>query len=114
MIERLWWLIVGHFIADFVLQTETIALNKRRVAGPHDRSKVVAAVPWYFWMTAHAMTHGLAVFFVTYSSILAVVETVLHFFIDWGKCAGYYGLKVDQALHIACKIIWAVIITGGF
>lgn len=35
-----------------------------------------------------------------------VCESAAHAIIDFGKCEKLYGTGVDQALHLACKILW--------
>ena len=39
-------LILGHFVADFAIQTDTVALNKC----PKNKSRI----SWAWWMTGHA------------------------------------------------------------
>jgi hypothetical protein len=71
-------------------------------------------VPWYYWLTAHALLHGTAVgvifrwmgFDWTVVAALATAETAIHWCTDFGKCEKRYSLHVDQAIHIACKIAW--------
>ena len=44
-------LILGHFVADFAIQTDTVALNKC----PKNKSRI----SWAWWMTGHVSIHGL-------------------------------------------------------
>jgi hypothetical protein len=96
----LWWLIAGHALADFALQSETMALGKNR----HLSSKT--GVPWPYWLGAHALIHGGVVAIILTSPILGIFETVAHWIIDFGKCDGCYSIHIDQALHAACKLLW--------
>lgn len=98
----LFWFAAGHFIADYVLQTENIAREKRRSS----ETQLQKIVPWYWWLTAHAFTHGAAVALISGSWVLGLAETAAHWLIDFGKCEGYYGLITDQSLHAFCKILW--------
>jgi hypothetical protein len=43
---------------------------------------------------------------VTGSPSLALAELLLHALIDRLKCRGWYGITVDQLLHLACKLLW--------
>ena len=95
-------LIAGHFVADFSLQSDVMAREKRRAS----ESELQKHVPWYWWLTAHAFTHGFVIWFILGSWWIALAETIAHWFIDFGKCEGYYGIKVDQFLHLWCKIMW--------
>ena len=96
-------LLVAHALADFALQGEAMGAGKNRhnevhqKAGKHFPS-------WQYWLTAHSLIHGGAVYLITGSLLLGVVETVLHGLIDFCKCEGWLNFHQDQALHIACKI----------
>lgn len=103
---RLFWLVFGHMLADYPLQTDFIAKGK-------NRNTAIPGVPWYYIMTAHAFMHGGAVGLFTGSMVLAFAETVVHFFIDVAKCEGYTNIHVDQALHIVCKLLWVILLLTG-
>jgi hypothetical protein len=106
----LFFLIASHGIMDYSWQNDSMAVCKCR----HSKSPLAASVPWYHWLTAHALCHGAAVGVVfrfvgfdwTVVAALATAETVVHWCIDFGKCEKWYSLLVDQALHYACKIVW--------
>ena len=65
---------------------------------------------WYYWLTAHALVHGGAVYLVTGSLVLGIVETLLHWFIDFSKCEGWLNFHQDQALHVGCKVGYCFLI----
>jgi hypothetical protein len=94
-------LILGHFVADYPLQTDFVAKFKCRKAS-------LEAVPWYYVMTGHCATHAVAVYLVTGSLLLALCELVAHWIIDVCKCEGWTNIHVDQALHVVCKVAWAI------
>lgn len=96
------WLLIGHFVADYPLQTDFVAKFKSRKAS-------LAAVPWYYVMSGHAATHAAAVGLITGNPFLAVAEFAAHWAIDWGKCEGVFGIHSDQLLHVLCKVLWAAI-----
>lgn len=105
------WLVVAHFAFDYPLQGDTTAREKNR----HSDTPLQVAVPWFYWMAAHALCHGGAVAAVTGSVRLGCAETVAHFAIDFGKCERWFSIHVDQALHLACKALWLVLaFTGGW
>ena len=105
-------LIMGHAVADFALQSPTMAEKKNRNRPP-DLSRVPPGqsyVPcWPYWLSAHALIHGFMVWFITGSVSLGVAESVAHWAIDFGKCESWYGVHADQALHVACKVVWSVV-----
>jgi hypothetical protein len=106
--EMLWWLLVGHAVMDYWAQSDALAKMKNRHRDP------AAFCPpgqkpqamWFYALTAHAMMHGAAVAFVTDDLGLGLLETFAHWTIDFGKCDNWYGIHVDQALHVACKLAW--------
>jgi hypothetical protein len=100
---------VGHALCDFPLQAGPIAIEKCR----HSKTDLQKSVPWYYWLTAHALVHGGAVLLITKSPFLGLLETVVHWLIDFGKCEGWYSVHVDQALHVGCKVVWCVLISYG-
>jgi len=108
-VNILFYLLVGHALADFSLQTEVMAKGKNRHRSPDFPSKFPH---WIYWLTAHALIHGGAVAIVTGIWWLGPIETVCHWLIDFGKCEEWYKNHVDQALHIACKLVfWAYVIS---
>lgn len=106
-LELLALLIVGHALCDYPLQGDFLSRAKNHTAP-------LSGVPWWQALGAHAVIHGGMVGLLTGSLWLGIAETVVHFAIDRGKCAGRYGYNVDQGLHIVCKLVWvaALLIAG--
>ena len=104
-IEIFFSLIALHFICDYTLQSDAIATGKNRTI---EYAKF--GVPWFYWMTAHAATHGFAVGLFTQNYYLGIFEFLAHFLIDSIKCEKLISLHTDQALHFICKLAWVVII----
>lgn len=108
--KTLFLLIAAHGLVDFTFQTEWIAREKNRHAGPPSRYDPALHGPlqtvWPYVMTAHALQHGLAVCLITGSLGLGLAETAAHWAIDFGKCEKMYGIHADQAMHMACKVVW--------
>jgi hypothetical protein len=98
----LFWLLVGHALADYPLQGDFLAKAK-------NRSAPIAGVPWWQALSAHALIHGGMVAAITGSVWLGVAETVAHWLIDDVKCRGRIGFNADQGLHVACKLLWIAI-----
>jgi hypothetical protein len=119
----LFFFVAGHALMDYSLQTDPMAVCKcRRANNPIQRS-----VPWFYWLTAHALLHGAAVGIIVWWGYrdlwgndiwnvaigFAIAETVIHWLIDLGKCEKLYGIHVDQSLHLICKVIWWGLLTSG-
>lgn len=102
-------LLLGHVMGDYVFQRSIMATSKSRhaeiykTAGPR-------FPPWYYWLGAHALVHGGAVYLVTGSLALGLIETALHGVIDFAKCEYWIGVHTDQALHIICKLVYVYFI----
>jgi hypothetical protein len=109
-----WQLMVGHALADFSLQHDPMAKGKNRHT-VIDTSRIppgqTVQTVWPYWMTSHALIHGGAVAYITGSYALGAIETVAHWVIDVCKCENKYGIHTDQALHFACKVVYAIIYT---
>jgi hypothetical protein len=113
----LFFLLAAHALMDYALQSDAIALCKCRNCD-HPAAK---SVPWYYWLTAHAFLHGAAVgavlrWFGHHWDVVvafALAETLVHWLIDLAKCEKWFGIHVDQALHVACKIVWWGLIAAG-
>lgn len=95
-------LIIGHAIADYPLQGDFLAKAKNRTAP-------LPGVPWQQALAAHASIHAGAVWLITGSIWLGLAELMAHAIIDDAKCRGRLSFDTDQALHIACKVLWVVI-----
>lgn len=103
-------LFAGHFVADYPLQSEFIAKGKNRFRAVDPATIPPGQTPMTVWpwvLTAHAATHGAAVFLITGSTLLLCLEVVSHWLIDYGKCANRYGIHTDQVMHLLCKVAWA-------
>ncbi len=106
-------LLIGHAIADFVLQSDTMARAKLR-HGEFAATQGPNFPPWYYWLSAHALVHGGAVFLLTGSAALGLTEVLLHGCIDFAKTERWIGFHTDQALHVLCKIAYCFVIYYGY
>lgn len=109
LISYFFQLIVAHAVADFVLQQEAMVLGKNRQSEIHNKPGNHFPA-WYYWLTAHSLVHGGAVYLVTGNLIFGVIEVLLHWIIDYSKCEGWVDFHQDQALHIGCKIAYCFLI----
>lgn len=107
-------LMIGHALADFPLQGEFLAITKDRRFQPPVGSKFpVSPRLWIYSLSAHCLIQAGAVWIVTTSPLLAFIELVVHWLIDFVKCEGSTGFEFDQWLHIGTKAVYVVLIWQG-
>jgi len=102
MLSRFIMLAGAHALADYPLQGDFLAKAK-------NRALPIPGVPWWQALGAHAIIHGAAVAAITKSPALGIAETVIHAITDDLKCNGRLSYNQDQAIHLACKVLWLVL-----
>jgi hypothetical protein len=109
MIGQLFLLLCGHALADFALQTDSMAYGKNRHNKPKNvpEGQEVCKV-WVYWLSSHSFIHGGMVYLITGSITLGIIETIVHWFIDFAKCENWTNIHTDQALHVLCKVLYLV------
>lgn len=95
-------LIGAHCFFDFAGQGDFMARAKNPAAA-------LEGVPWRVVLMAHAAIHGAAVALITGIWWLFVLEYLAHYAVDKLKCDGDLTFGEDQAIHVACKIVWWII-----
>jgi hypothetical protein len=105
LLQTFFLLLVGHALCDGPLQDAKLSNAKRPGRDP--------AFPWWLALPAHAGLHAAAVLFVTHSFILAMCEFAAHMTIDAVKGRELIGSIADQSLHVACKVVWLVLLVQG-
>ena len=96
-------LLAAHALADFPLQNTFLAEGK-------NRHTEIGRIWWPYALTAHALIHGGFVTVLTGSVVLGLAEMSIHWLTDWMKCDGRISVHVDQAIHIACKLLWFLLV----
>lgn len=102
MIDMFALMVVGHALADYPLQGDFLAKAKNHTAP-------IPGVPFYQALGAHSAIHAGFVGLITGSIWLALAEFVIHNATDYAKCDGRISYNQDQAIHIGCKAVWAVL-----
>ena len=96
---------IVHALADFPLQGDFLAKQKSRGTSS-------STSEWLIALSAHCLIQAGGVWLVSGSAVFAAVELVLHGLIDIGKGERKFGIVTDQALHLLCKLAYALILTG--
>lgn len=104
-------LMFAHAIADFALQSDSMAKGKNRHA--FDPSKAPPGQKpvncWFWWMLAHALVNGGFFYFVTSNLMIGIVETIVHFIVDFLKCENKTNPHQDQGIHLAFIVVYSII-----
>jgi hypothetical protein len=104
----LFFLLVGHFLADYPLQNDYLASAKNPTL-PQGQGGV-----WKWALTGHSMIHAGFVAIFTHSILLGVFEAITHAIIDYLKCRKLLSYHQDQWLHVSLKVVWAACAATGF
>ena len=111
MVALIFKLLIAHALADFSLQTSAMARGKARNSKPDSAEEIkMVSTFWPYWLTAHALIHGGAVWIATGNMTLGMAEVVLHWIIDFMKCEKWTNIHVDQLLHMICKAAYIFIL----
>jgi hypothetical protein len=107
--ELLFKLLIAHALADFSLQSDSMAKGKNRhnIVTPPCGQKYIPC--WPYWLTAHALIHGGSVWLITGNVWLGLIEVIAHWTIDFIKCENKTNPHQDQAMHLLCKIAYSII-----
>ncbi len=102
------FLLVGHALGDYALQTEFMVEAKSPRFG--------SIWPWV--LGSHCLIHGFLVAIILNNPVLGLLELAAHFVIDLAKSNGLFGrgdfsFHVDQILHVACKALWVAMFVGA-
>jgi hypothetical protein len=101
-------LLIGHAVADFPLQGEYLAIGKNRRYLTRLKDPSRPPEMWIYCMGAHCLIHAGAVWIITGSSILALIEMTIHWMLDQAKCDGKTTFGLDQGAHVACKAAYVI------
>lgn len=99
--ETLLLLFAGHALCDFPLQGQFLSDAKNRHLNP--------GAGWRRAMLAHCLIQSGMVLLITGNLWFALAELVIHFATDCAKCEDWITSGQDQAIHYACKVLWAVL-----
>lgn len=111
-------LAIGHAFADFAWQSQFMATNKNRHLVPKDTDTGKASSMWIHVLSGHCLVHAGVVWIVLGSLklvwLVALIEFIAHWIIDFVKCDGKTSFNQDQGLHYFCKAAYTVAIVLGW
>jgi hypothetical protein len=101
-----WSMLAAHFFLDYAGQGDFMAKAKNH-ASP------IPGVSPTGVLAAHSYLHGFAVGAITGSFVLGFAEALIHAATDRTKCAGRITFEEDQTIHLASKVVWALLLWGA-
>ncbi len=106
--ETLVYLLAAHFLFDYALQGDWMSKAKNPKLDLVPGEEI-----WPLALFGHSLLHATAVYVVTGSGLLFVIELVVHFATDYAKCTGRFGYNMDQFIHILCKSLYVIVLHVG-
>ncbi len=102
--------LICHALMDYPLQGAFLAAAKVPGADltPFFGNTTPPRLLWIHALTAHSLIHAGGVWLICGSPILAFIELILHWIIDYSKSTEKTNIHLDQALHLACKLGYVV------
>ena len=100
--SKLLALFAGHALCDFPWQGQFLS-DAKNLRSP------ISGVPWQLALFAHVSIHAGMVLWLTGSLWMALAELVIHALTDYTKSLDRISFTMDQAIHYACKVLWAVL-----
>jgi hypothetical protein len=104
-LQLLAYMLAAHALCDYPLQGDWLSKAKNPTL-----TLVPGETIWPMALTSHALIQAAAVQIITGSWLLAGVEFVAHWLIDFSKCRGRFGYNLDQWLHVGCKVVYAALL----
>lgn len=95
-------LVLAHLLFDYPLQGDFLAKGKGGAFEP--------VAPGWLLLLSHVLMHGIAVGFILGSVWFGLAEVSFHWVIDRLKLRGSIGFVTDQALHLACKVLYVLVL----
>lgn len=68
----------------------------------------IPGVPWFTVLLTHGFIHAGFVWLITGMIWFAIVEFLVHSWIDWEKNEGKIDYGADQFMHLAFKAVFAL------
>ena len=110
--SQLFYLLCGHALTDYVLQSPEMSRRKqpraRLFEGP-DTVERAQYGPWWWWMLAHSLINGMLVGYLLHWWVLGLLETLVHFGLDTAKGMGKLTTTQDQVGHLLSKVVWMLL-----
>jgi len=102
MLELFALMVFAHALADYPLQGDFLSKAK-------NHKDPIPGIPFYHALGAHSIIQAGFVGIITGMIWLAIAEFFIHVATDYAKCDGRISYNTDQAIHIGCKALWAVL-----
>lgn len=94
-------MVIAHALCDFPLQGQFLSQAK-------NHRSPLPGIDWLIALAAHAAIQAGAVWYITGMPVLGLIEFAFHMAIDYAKCEGVTTFRVDQMLHVGCKLVYVL------
>jgi len=105
-----------HWLADFGLQSDTMAIRKNWRNDEKMEKEWIKKNPdrpyqskWIYYLTGHAWIHGAVIYLFTGILWITIVEIFVHFLVDMLKISGFTQIHQDQLIHLMSKLCYVFI-----
>ncbi|MCB1095348.1 MAG: DUF3307 domain-containing protein [Verrucomicrobiales bacterium] len=105
-------MLIMHAIADFPLQGAFLAQGKNRHLANSEFQGEEPSGLWLYCLTAHSLIQAGGVWLVTGSAVIAAVEFLIHWLLDYAKCERWTNFHVDQLAHVLCKVGYVIYLSS--
>lgn len=104
MVDLLFFLLVGHFLGDFALQSDRVAARKQQSRKVLTYHVLLYTIVIMFALFVGLLLNGNQAFFTLTTVVVLVVVFVAHWIQDYLKAFKFNGTKqafyFDQAVHV--------------
>ena len=90
-----------HFVADFILQSNYVAINKSKYIGQLFKHAVIYSIPFLILGVKYALINGALHFIVDFFTS----SMTTYFYARDRRHAFFVTIGCDQAIHMTCLII---------
>ena len=117
MVDLLFFLILGHFVGDFALQSDRVAAEKQKSLKVLTYHVFLYTIVVAGFLFAGLYLHGDSSFFTGATAIVLAIVLAAHWIQDYLKAFHFNGTKqafyLDQAVHVLILFIVRILVYNG-
>ena len=117
MPDLLFFLLLGHYIGDFALQSDKMAQNKANSKGTLSLHVLIYTVTIALFLAYGLNIHESDAFMNPTTILVLAAVYLIHWIQDYTKSKSFNGSKqayyIDQSIHILTLVIIRIYVYGG-